>query len=196
MSTDLGIVELLGAEAVGQPGQRRFRLFARSSRGTAVMWMEKEQLSTLSVAVDRLLAHITEGQVLRVEAQAAAPEPSAGMPADFPGIPGDEFQVAQLRLTYNEQSSLFLLIAVPLEIIMMPGEEVQPRVREDLAVSLSFTLEQAQELTGSITRIVGSGRPVCPLCGMPLDDGPHMCEKQNGHREIIQVIEEGGEGEE
>ncbi|MDQ2903995.1 MAG: DUF3090 family protein, partial [Chloroflexota bacterium] len=76
MSTDLGIVELLGAEAVGQPGQRRFRLFARSSRGTAVMWMEKEQLSTLSVAVDRLLAHITEGQVLRVEAQAAAPEPS------------------------------------------------------------------------------------------------------------------------
>src|SRR5262244_282316 len=41
---DFGRAELLDAEAIGQPGSRRFRLFARSGRGSAVLWMEREQL--------------------------------------------------------------------------------------------------------------------------------------------------------
>ena len=39
MSIELGRVDVLGADAIGQPGQRRFCLFARSWRGSALMWM-------------------------------------------------------------------------------------------------------------------------------------------------------------
>src|SRR5947209_9873183 len=111
MSTDLGPVEVLGAEAIGQPGQRRFRLFARSKRGSAIMWIEKEQLNDLSLKVDRFLAQLTQGQVLRTEAQAGGLQASmVNMPADFPASPDRDFQIAELRIGYDDRRSLFLLI--------------------------------------------------------------------------------------
>nr|BBH94434.1 hypothetical protein KTA_26330 [Thermogemmatispora argillosa] len=195
MSRDLGLVELLGADAVGPPGQRRFRLFARSESGSAIMWMEKMQLNELGLAIDRLLTQVTQGRILRVEARARregeeeAEEP-LGLPADFPLIPDEEFQVAQLKLSYDFRRELIILMVVPLEIIMEAGQELRGRVREDRAVTFSFTHAQAQALTSMITRVVAAGRPVCPFCHMPLEEGPHMCEKQNGHRQIIQLLEE------
>jgi len=37
---------------------------------------------------------------------------------------------------------------------------------------------------------------VCPLCQTPLDGGPHACVKQNGHHEIVQIVEAEDEEEE
>lgn len=195
MSSDLGPVEVLGAEAIGQPGQRRFRLFARSRRGSIVMWLEKEQLNSLSIAIDRVLAQLTEGRVLRTEAQAGTPPTPAGMPANFPKQPTYEFQVAQMRLDYEEPRDMLVLIAAPLEIVLEPGQEPQAIIREEDEVSMLFTQQQAEALTSAINVLVTSGRPVCPLCGTPLEFGPHACVKQNGHREIVQVVEEDEEEE-
>src|SRR6266702_3114665 len=71
MSKDLGPIEIVGAEAIGQPGQRRFRLFAMIHNISVALWMEKEQLNNLSIALDRILAQLTEGRILRTEAQAS-----------------------------------------------------------------------------------------------------------------------------
>ena len=30
-------------------------------------------------------------------------------------------------------------------------------------------------------RVVSAGRPPCPLCGLPLDPGGHVCPRQNGY---------------
>ncbi|HET9919675.1 MAG TPA: DUF3090 family protein [Ktedonobacteraceae bacterium] len=190
MSVDLGQVDVLGAEAVGQPGQRRFRLFARSRRGSAIMWMEKEQLNGLSLALDRFLAQLTEGQVLRTEAQAGQRPKPEGMPRNFPSTPDYEFQVAQIKIGYDEAGALFLLSVTPLEIVMEPGQEPEAVIDEDAAVSFFFSQGQAERLTTAIGVLVTSGRPVCPLCGTPLDGGPHACVKQNGHHKIILVDEE------
>lgn len=200
MSTaDLGVVRLLGADAVGQPGQRRFRLFAQGQRSalSAVMWLEKEQLGNLSLALDRVLAQLTEGRVLRTEAQAGPPPRAIGMPETFPRRPDYEFQIGRLLLNFEEQRELLVLIAVPMEI-RMEGREQEPQIflLEEDALSLLFTMEQAQDLSQSITTLISSGRPVCPLCHTPLDGGPHACVKQNGHREIVQVLEEDEEEEE
>lgn len=194
MSKDLGPVDILGAEAIGQPGQRRFRLFARSKRGSAFIWMEKEQLNHLSLIIDRFLAQLTQGQVLRTEAHAGGLRANTtGLPADFPQSPEHDFQVAELRINYEESRAMFQLVAVPLEIIMQPGQEPVPRINEKDAVSLLFTQQQAETLTSTIAAIVPAGRPVCPLCGTPLDGSPHACVKQNGHREIVPVIEDDDE---
>lgn len=69
MSVDLGPVTVLGADVIGPSDQRQFCLFAQSVRGSVLMWLEKEQLDGLSIALDRSLALITEGQALRTEAQ-------------------------------------------------------------------------------------------------------------------------------
>ena len=73
---------------------------------------------------------------------------------------------------------------------MEPGQEPQVILRDDETLSFHFTLQQAKELTSSITILVSSGRPICPLCRTPLDGGPHACVKQNGHRELIMEPED------
>src|SRR5260370_16735757 len=100
MSIELGSVELLGADAIGQPGQRRFCLFARSWRDTALMWMEKEQLNRLSLTLDLVLAQLAEGQVLRTEPQAGIRPPPTHLPPDFPPSPDYDFLQSQLILPY------------------------------------------------------------------------------------------------
>lgn len=187
MSEDLGLVRVIGAEAVGQPGQRRFRLFVRNARNSAVMWMEKEQLNNLSLALDRFLAQLTAGQVLRIEARAGGFRSPSAMPADFPVTPRYEFQVGRFILSYDESNRMLLLSAIPLEIILESGQEPQVMMRDDEMITFQFTQQQAQELAITITSVVSGGRPVCPLCRTPLDGGPHACVKQNGHREILQI---------
>jgi uncharacterized repeat protein (TIGR03847 family) len=200
MSTaDLGLAKLVGTDAVGQPGQRRFRLFVLGQRPalSAVMWLEKEQLNNLSLALDRVLAQLSEGSILRTEAQAGPPPRPLEMPATFPKRPDYEFQIGRLLLNYEENRDLLVLIAVPMEIRMEArGQDPRIFLLEEDALSFLFTLEQAHELTRSIAVLLSSGRPVCPLCHTPLDGGPHACVKQNGHREIVQVLEEDDEEEE
>jgi hypothetical protein len=100
MMRDFGRAEILGAEAVGEPGARRFRLFARGRRGeTASLWMEKEQLDALAVAMERLLAHASGRMALRREASADPPPPPSA-PADFPEQAAVEFVVGQLQIGY------------------------------------------------------------------------------------------------
>jgi uncharacterized repeat protein (TIGR03847 family) len=196
MSVDLGRISLLGADAVGQPGQRRFRLFVEGVGGSALMWLEKEHLNSLSLALDRLLALITEGQVLRIEAQAGDVPQSGTMPASFPLTPTYEFQVGQMKLNYDEQESNFSLTVTSLESVIEQESEQQSYVEEGEAVTFIFTIEEAQALSSSIARVVSAGRPVCPLCHAPLDGGPHACVKQNGHREILLIEEREDENEE
>ena len=190
MSKDLGPIEIVGAEAIGQPGQRRFRLFAMIHNISVALWMEKEQLNNLSIALDRILAQLTEGRILRTEAQASPPAPPRGAPASFSATPEFEFQVGQLRISYDERRNLLVLTSIPLGIVMEPGQEPQVILRDEDTLSFRFTLQQAKELTNSITILVSGGRPVCPLCRAPLDGEPHACVKQNGHRELVQAMED------
>jgi len=193
MSTDLGPVNILGADAVGEPGQRRFRLYAQAGSRSAIMWMEKEQLNTLSLALDRALAQLTDGKMLRPLAQAGPKPETAEMPASFPSRPTFELQVGQIRIGYDQGRDLLALIAAPIEILLERGQEPRALIREEESISIFFTMQQAQSLTSSIITLVASGRPVCPLCNRPLDGGPHACAPQNGHKQVIQELIEDDE---
>src|SRR5579885_3209277 len=187
--SDLGMAKTLGADAVGKPGQRRFRLFVSTQRSSAILWMEKEQLLNLSLVIDRVLAQISEGRILRTEAQAGGLSPVAGdLPVDFPSPATYDFQVGQLRLSFDSDQEAFILAAVPFDIIEDESGEPQLSLRAEDGLTFLFTTEQAQFLTSRITFLVNSGRPLCPLCHTPLDGGPHSCVKQNGHRQIIQLL--------
>jgi len=153
--------------------------------------MEKEQLNHLSLIIDRFLAQLTQGQVLRTEAQAGGLKVTlTSLPVDFPLTPDYDFQVGELRINYEERRFMFQLVAIPLEVAIEPGEEPTANLKEDEAISFLFTQEQAQALTNTIAAIVPAGRPVCPLCGTPLDGSPHACLRQNGHREIVPLVED------
>lgn len=184
MSDDMrefGRAELFDAEAIGVPGSRRFRLYARSPHGEACLWLEREQLEALSLALDQLQAQISGGDVLRPEAMASfAPVPSA--PEDFPAHPDVEFQVANMQLGYDEDRDQILVRAAPLELVEEDGEMV---VRDDAEPLFStyITRTQASLVSSHILTILASGRPRCPFCGRPMEPG-HVCEKQNGFHPV------------
>lgn len=174
---DFGRAQLLGAEAIGEPGNRRFRIYTRSLRGSASLWLEREQLDALGQALEQLVARISSGMVLRVEAAAQARK-SPSAPADFPEEPDIEFAVGNMQIGYDESVDRTTLRAGPLILVERDGEYFAQEDAE-FPFSVYFSRAQTEQLAEHIRGIMVAGRPRCPFCNRPM--GPnHMCDKQNG----------------
>jgi uncharacterized repeat protein (TIGR03847 family) len=161
---DFGSALAVDAEAIGKPGQRRFRLLVLSGGGAASIWMEKEQLSGIGVWVGEVLA--------RLEPARRETEPDVE-PLPFPPEFLVEFRAAQLALGYVEDNDVFMIQAfeAPIE-----SEGQRPTFRCFLSRA------QARSLAAKIGRVIAAGRPLCPLCDLPMDPEGHRCIRGNGHR--------------
>ncbi len=179
---DFGQADLLDAEAIGKPGRRRFRLFARAQGRTAALWIEREQLQALADAIDQLLAQIAGGEVFRNLIPPQTTE-VPGAPPDFPAHPDIEFQIGELSLGYDERNNLLAVLATPLELV---AEESGLRAQQssEPGFAARFSRDQATTLSQHIQAILTAGRPRCNLCGAPLEPEPHACPRQNGHHPI------------
>jgi uncharacterized repeat protein (TIGR03847 family) len=87
-----------------------------------------------------------------------------------------------MQIGYDETTDLITLRAAPLLLIEQEGELVTADDAEFL-LSITSTRTQAERLSAHITAILAAGRPRCPFCGRPMQDG-HICEKQNGYHPI------------
>jgi uncharacterized repeat protein (TIGR03847 family) len=162
---ELGPLRHIGAEAIGQPGQRRFRLQVLSEAGEAVaLWLEKEQLAALGDAIESVLTE--EGY--RYERLPLDDAPAA--PA-FPLSPSSEMRVAQLSMGVNREREHIVLISVD-----SPDPDAVSQ-----ALSMEVDYRRGYELRREIVDVVAAGRPPCPLCGGPIDPQGHICPKSNGH---------------
>jgi uncharacterized repeat protein (TIGR03847 family) len=161
---DFGRVTLLEAEALGKPGERTFRLRIGAPSDSASLWLEKEQLQALSLAVRHILSQ-------RRASERPTPEEQPPAPADFAAQPAVDFKVGRLSLGYDESEESFTLFAHDLEA----DPEGPP------TFTCEATAAQARALSDEISRIVAAGRPVCYLCGQPIEAGHHVCPRSNGH---------------
>lgn len=165
---NLGLVEHIEAESHGRPGNRTFNITARSGRGQAVVWMEKEQLFQVGASLKQFIAtrESTADPVpfdLDVEASSYMVEV--------------EFKTPQMTLRHDPASDVFTLSA---EDYGEGGSDEPEQV-----VEFSFPREEAERLANVSLEIVASGRPPCPLCTGPVTPGEaHFCVKVNGHTEI------------
>ncbi|MDO8751783.1 MAG: DUF3090 family protein [Dehalococcoidia bacterium] len=167
---ELGPVSSLKAEAVGQPGSRRFRLLVEgSSGGSAVLWLGKEQLFNLGVAIKRIIATVEEQH--RAHARSSAPSESLSDPSSGRGS-SVEFQVGRMAIGYDEGVALYIIVGYDTET----EEDAIP------AVSLVATRDQMDSLADEAFAVCAAGRPVCPLCGAPMGPEPHVCPRHNGHK--------------
>jgi uncharacterized repeat protein (TIGR03847 family) len=162
---EFGLAEHVKADAVGEPGQRSFRVRVATEMGTACFWMEKEQLQALGMALDQLLAQLRSNKVGQTAAPAAASESG-----DFPTAFTHEFRVGRLGLGYDDDRDQLVLLVHDQEADLDGPPTIQVRVSRG----------QASTLSAEITTTVAAGRPRCPLCGAPLGGGPHSCPGSNG----------------
>lgn len=162
--TEFGPVQHLSADAVGQPGQRRFRLRAISQGGAyAFVWMEKEQLSAIGEAIETTLEH---AEVVLSPSGPGEPEPVFPLQANL----DLDVRAGRLSLGLNEETRVIVIVA---------AEGASEADGE--AISIEFDFDIARRLRAQITEVVAAGRAPCPFCGAPLDPEGHVCPRSNGH---------------
>lgn len=171
---NLGRVTWIGAEAVGVPGQRTFRLAVQAQNTAAQMWLEKEQLQALAEAIARLVIEIDAERSQSL--LATSNEGDNPRPGDFPSSPEIDFQVGALGLRYDPQRKL-----IALEVYDREAEEGDGPALRCLA-----TAEQMERLQANSLEVISAGRPRCPLCGAPLTTAgmSHFCPPTNGHQKL------------
>jgi uncharacterized repeat protein (TIGR03847 family) len=171
---DLGDVDRITADAIGEPGMRVFYLQARSGSDLVTVIVEKEQVQLLARSVLDLLADLPLST-------AEGPGDEA-MALEWPDDP--RWRAGRLSIGYDEGADRFVL-----EI-----EEFRPEADEDdddprsllegeaETVTLRATREQMLALSRYGAAVAERGRPACPLCGNPMDPEGHVCPATNGHR--------------
>src|SRR4051794_21907905 len=160
---DMGDVDEIDVESIGEPGQRTFRLLAERGAETASLWLEKEQLQALGLVIDQHIARLT---------RAGAPRESTllTLAPRFPTRATIDFKVGRMGLGYDTERRKFVFTAYDIED---PDQET-PRL------SCAAGAAQVAALSIKILEVVAAGRPRCPLCGAPME-GTHVCPAANGH---------------
>jgi uncharacterized repeat protein (TIGR03847 family) len=175
-SRDLDPVTRLTTDAVGEPGQRTFYLQAASGADQVTLLVEKEQVRRLAESLETWLPELAAD---RPEDPAEAAAAEAGrLELDEPLEP--DFRVGQLSLQYDPERDRVLVVATELQAT--EEDEDAADLPEPLEVRLSVTRPQLRVLARHGSQVVARGRPLCPLCGNPLDPTGHICPAQNGHR--------------
>jgi uncharacterized repeat protein (TIGR03847 family) len=165
---EFGRVDQLDAEAIGPPGQRRFRLTVLAEDKSASLWMEKEQVAALGTAMEQQLVRSNRPRSRTARQHDEEP------PLPLPLNPSVDFRVGQLALGYDEEHGLFILQAHGRE-----GDD-----QGQITLNCTADHDQARRLIRKIATLMSSGRPVCPLCGATIE-GEHHCPRSNGHAEVV-----------
>jgi uncharacterized repeat protein (TIGR03847 family) len=171
MASDLD-AERIQVEAIGQPGERRFRLLSIVGGETYAVWMEKEQVRALGMALEQMLERLPDaGPVLPL---------SPGL-REFDRETRKQFRVGRMELGYDDDEDRIVIVAYDLN----SPEEI------DAAFACRITRDQARDLSAEAAAVVAAGRPRCTMCGEPMGPGPHVCPQQNGHfRHELEVADE------
>lgn len=160
---ELDPVDSITVGAVGPPGRRTFYLQARSGPEAISLLVEKQHVVSLGRGAEELLARV------------GYPEPPP--PEDPSAMALDErlepaFRVGTLSFGFVEERDMVVLECLELEEV--GGEASHAR--------FWLTRGQLQAMGRHGLKVAAEGRPICQLCGVPMDPDGHVCFAMNGHR--------------
>lgn len=161
MTADFGTARAVDAQAHGEPGARTFQLrIIGSNFESASLWLEKQQMQALSLALTQVLTQI------------GRPNRDSEGISSFPEGPDHDFHVGRMAIGFDPSTGTVVLHVFDLG---RDEDEVEPDVQ------VRVTSDACASLNSALQEIIASGRPQCPLCGMPLDPAGHACIRSNGH---------------
>ena len=143
----------------GEVGNRLFLLQAREGRRLVIVKCEKLQLSALAEWL---------GQVMSTLGRLGHLPDALSLESEYEA----DFVAGDIAVAINEERQT-------IEVTIESADE------GDDTLELTLTKEWAGALAIAVTRLVDAGRPLCPLCGGPLDPRGHDCPRTNGHRPPI-----------
>ncbi|NOY98009.1 MAG: DUF3090 domain-containing protein [Chloroflexi bacterium] len=168
---DVDPVERITADAIGKPGQRVFYLQAQQEARTITILIEKIQLQSLAIGVEKFLAEIHRQNPDLSDAPGDYTEEQMHINPPVEPL----FHAGEIGLGYDQERDRVVLIAHEL-----PLGETEPD--EPAVVRFWCTRSQARALARWGAEVVQRGRPICSQCGAPMEPEGHFCPKKNGHK--------------
>ena len=158
-------VSLLAAVAVGPPGKRTFFLSLGHPGRWFRLWLEKEELQALAMAIRQFLFGLSQTQ-----AGLPGPPQVQALSSDAPsGLPLAELEIEALTLGYEEGKAALDVIA----------HRSGPKNADKVNLRSVLTIDQLRDLGNQADRVCAAGRPRCPICGQPMDPFGHVCPGEN-----------------
>jgi uncharacterized repeat protein (TIGR03847 family) len=170
---ELHVINRITINTIGPPGQRVFLFQASDAVDTVTLKLEKEQARALAHTAEELLDNLDKEHPLE---DSTHDRPASG---DFMlKNPLDPmFQIGQIGLGYDQSRDMIVLATQ--ELLLDESEEPS-------TARFWVSRSQLRALSKQTLGIVEQGRPVCPLCGRPIDPDGHFCPRSNGHDKVVQ----------
>ena len=92
-----------------------------------------------------------------------------------------ESRLGTMGLAYEEVEDRVVVMMQPVTEMTTEGEEDELVERED-TLRLTLRRDQVRAFILHALAATGEGRPICQLCGLPMDPAGHVCPASNGHR--------------
>jgi uncharacterized repeat protein (TIGR03847 family) len=162
---DLDPASFITIGTLGEPGERTFFLQAARDDELVSVVIEKEHADALAASIDRLIAAIVASEPeLSKQMELLDEDMALRMPVE------PAFRVSELGMGVDDERDLIVIVAHE-----VADDEPGLRAR------FSGTYRQMLTLARHATEVVMQGRPVCELCGEPIDPDGHFCIRRNGH---------------
>lgn len=161
---------------VGAPGERTFYLQVRSGREVVSVALEKQQSAQLAAGVDRMLDGLQalDGNPFHVPS-GTPDELRDDERLDEPVL--ERFRVGRMTLGWDPSTAQIVIEALPIDAEEDDDDDPfadEPEPEELLEVRIPVGAARAFALR--TREVVAAGRPLCPLCGEPMQaDGQHVC---------------------
>lgn len=154
---------------IGLPGQRTFYLQVRAGKLIVSIALEKQQAAVLAEQIDAML-----DELITIEDNPFSIP--TGTPIEL--VDNDQLEAVQeqfrtgtMSLGWDPTTAQIVLEAYP--ILDLNANEDGADVSEMLLVRMP--VGTARAFAKRTREIVAAGRPMCPLCGFPVDATGHVC---------------------
>ncbi|GAA1486234.1 DUF3090 domain-containing protein [Brachybacterium fresconis] len=156
---------------VGRPGARTFYLQARAGAQIVSIALEKQQSALLAQRIDEILDQLIAVEGNRYSVPTGTPVELVDN--DQLEAVQEQFRAGTIGIGWDPTTAQVIIEAHPLLLDddeLDRGAEVESemlRVRMPVGAARAFTQRTLE--------VVDAGRPLCTLCGYPIDPDGHIC---------------------
>ncbi|MDI3243303.1 DUF3090 domain-containing protein [Arthrobacter sp. AL08] len=161
---------------IGLPGARTFYLQVRAGRQVVSIALEKQQSALLAEKIDEILDQLitVDGNPFSVPSST----PIELVDNDQLDAVQEQFRTGAISLGWDPTTAQVVIEAYPITDVDADDNDeslVEDGANEPEMLLVRMPVGTARAFAKRTREIVGAGRPMCPLCGYPIDADGHIC---------------------
>ncbi len=158
---------------VGDPGQRTFYLQVRMGKRIVSIALEKQQSAQLAEKIDEILDQLItlDGNPFSVPTNT----PIELVDNDQLEPVEEQFRTGVMSLGWDPTTAQIVVEAYPLTDIDPDGPFPDDEADAAEVLRVRMPVGTARAFSKRTREVVGAGRPICVLCGQPIDADGHTC---------------------